>query len=111
MLSGRGVKLIVGVVTGCGAFLIGWLFDGEKSPFNEYFLFHTTVPNLWSALNMPAYFVALLIAAPFGGVGFGGLTGSGEVIGVTVLFIYWFAIGYFIVVPVGRLFFQRRHTS
>ena len=48
-----------------GIFFIGmlgffWLVTSDTSPFHHYFLYHVTLPNVWSRLNLPSFIVAIL---------------------------------------------------
>jgi hypothetical protein len=86
-----------------GTLLIDWLLLGENSPFNDYFLFHTSIPNAWRSLNLLPYLLSLLIALPLGAANREGLNSAGAVIGFVVTFAFWFLVGYFIVLPFYRV--------
>jgi hypothetical protein len=68
------------------AFVISWLVSSEQgAPFDQYFLNHTTIPNLWGALNG--------IPALLGAIASGTLHGFNVTVFYIVFFIQWFVIG------------------
>ena len=94
-----------------GSLVISWLVGAESSPLNDYFLFHTAIPNLWGTFNLIPYLIALMIALPLGATSHSGFSSSGVAIGFVVMFVYWFVFGYFVVVPFCRLLIHRRRAS
>lgn len=79
----RRAVVVVGTVS--LALLVSWVLQGETSPLRQYFLWHTALPNLWTTITLPAFFVSLAIS---GNVHAGSL--GGYVLGMA---LQWGLIG------------------
>lgn len=99
MSSSRKCRLITGGVFVLAAFFFDWVIGSdESSPFNDYFLYHVTIPNIWRAINLPPLIVAGIVA---------GNPHTFSALVVDIAFIaQWFAIGY-----VVSLLFCRRSSG
>ncbi len=62
-----------------------WLAAGEASPFYEYFLWHTAVPNAFRELN--------LLPTLFGVAVSGNMHQPSLAAGVAASFVQWFSVG------------------
>jgi hypothetical protein len=99
-------KLIVQLIfTGAFALLallVTWLILGDGSPFHDYFLWHVDIPNLWGMTT----FVPFLLSA--------GITGNPHspsmAIFLFALIVQWLLIGYFVSIPLSRLFMRARQN-
>lgn len=92
-------RLVGSVLVALGAILLTWLILGESSPFEEYFSFHTTLPNLWRTLNALPFIAGAVLSGNHGG---------GPFLLFTVLqFIQWFIIA-FVVSTVLSILFRPR---
>jgi hypothetical protein len=56
---GKATLLSAGVGLLC-VFLV-WLILGDSSPFNEYFLYHVTVPNFVRWLHVLTYLLVVIL--------------------------------------------------
>jgi len=98
----------VGLVLGLASWIFSWLVGAESSPLHHYFLFHTTLPNLWGAINIIPVVIAFIVAFPIGAVGHGGFEPVAVFIGFILMFVFWFMIGFLLTGLFGRILDARR---
>jgi hypothetical protein len=55
----RSRVIFAGVFAGI-ALILGWLIQGETSPFYQYFIRHAALPNFWARLHTIPYIIALV---------------------------------------------------
>ena len=82
------------VITGL-ALIITWLVLAESSPFQEYFIWHVTIPNLWGLTILVPYIFGAIIA--------GNPHAPPEVIVYIGLILQWFLIGFLLSIPISKL--------
>ena len=74
----------IGIVV--GAFILNWLIMGETSPWNEYFLWHVGIPNIWRTLNVVPGIISAIAA--------GNIHGGNEAVFYIAFIIQWFVVGW-----------------
>ena len=83
-----------------GALLITWLTLGDPSPLHNYFLSHSAVPDLWQVTVFVPYLVSVILS--------GNAHSPPMAIFILALIIQWFVLGYFLSIPMTRLWLRQR---
>ena len=83
-----------------GALLITWLILGDRSPFHEYFLWHSDVPNIWGVTVFPPYLLSAMLS--------GNAHSPPMAIFILALIIQWFVLGFFLSIPMTRLWLRQK---
>ncbi|HKY46039.1 MAG TPA: hypothetical protein VJM50_23305 [Pyrinomonadaceae bacterium] len=79
-------RLIFSGILAFGALIVDWLVLGESSPFHDYFLWHSGLPNFWAILHIvPVIGSAIVAGNPHSG---------SEIIYSILLVIQWFIVGF-----------------
>ena len=77
------------------ALLLNWLIMGDSSPLHDYFLWHSTTPNLWGMTNVVPYILSAMIA--------GNPHSPSMVIFYVFLVVQWLVLGLLLSIPIARL--------
>jgi len=83
-----------------GALLITWLTLGDTSPLHNYFLSHSAVLDLWQVTVFVPYLVSVILS--------GNAHSPPMAIFILALIIQWFVLGYFLSIPMTRLWLRQR---
>ena len=83
-----------------GALLITWLTIGDSSPFHEYFLSHSTLPDISQVTVFAPYLASVMLS--------GNAHSPPMAIFILALIIQWFVLGYFLSIPMTRLWLRQR---
>ena len=79
-------RLIFSAIFAFGALILNWLVLGESSPFHNFFLWHTELPNTWAMLNIAPMIGSAIVA--------GNPHSGSEVVYSIWLVIQWFIVGF-----------------
>jgi hypothetical protein len=95
-------RLVFSTLVVLAALLISWLILGDSSPFHNYFLWHSELPNVWAVTTLlPFLFSAMLSGNPHS---------PPMSIFAFALIVQWFVIGYFLSIPVSKVWLRpKRH--
>ena len=74
--------------------LLTWLIMGESSPFQEYFLWHPGLRNMWGMTMLGPYIIGALIA--------GNPHAPSEVIVVVASIVQWCFLGWLLSIPLAK---------
>ena len=78
------------------ALLVTWLLLGESSPFHNYLIRNSELPNVWAMTTaVPYIFSALITGNPHS---------PSMVIFMIALIIQWALIGFLLSIPMAKLF-------
>ena len=75
----------VGAVSGGVMVVAMWLFHAEQSPAYEYFLWHTSIANAITTLNLPALFLGIVVS--------GNVHQPSELATYAGVFVQWAVLG------------------
>ena len=75
--------------------LLTWLILGDSSPFHDYFLWHSTLPNLWAMTVILPYIVGAMFE--------GNPHSPSMLIVGLALIIQWTVIGWLLSIPAAKL--------
>jgi hypothetical protein len=74
--------------------LIFWLCDSESSPLYEYFLYHTSFPEVIGYLSFPAFFFSAILS--------GNIHAPDETIFYIAMIVQWMFVGWLISLVIYR---------
>ena len=79
---------VLGLILSSFSVVCMWLFEGDRSPLYRYFLYHVTLPNLWTRINTIPVIISILV---------GGIAHQGSTFAFTAfVVIQWFIIGFLV---------------
>jgi len=81
------------------ALLLNWLIVGDSSPFHDYFLWHTAMPNIWGMTSIVPYILSAIIA--------GNPHSPSMIVFYALLSVQWLLLGLLLSIPVARLMRHR----
>ena len=84
-----------------GALLITWLALGDSSPFHEYSLWHSAVPDIWQMTVFAPYLVSVMLS--------GNAHSPPIAIFILALIIQWFVLGYFLSIPMTKVWLRQKN--
>jgi hypothetical protein len=93
-------QLVFTVVLVAATLFITWLILADSSPLHDYFIWHTTLPNLWAMTIFIPYVLAALLS--------GTLHSPNELVAILFAIIQWFIVGWLISMPVSKLWVRLR---
>jgi hypothetical protein len=83
------------------ALVITWLMLGDSSPFHDYFLWHSALPDAWQVTTIIPFLLSAVIS--------GNPHSPPMVIFIFLLIIQWTILGYFLSIPMAK--FWVRHQK
>jgi hypothetical protein len=86
VLSRTKFRLVFSGIVALGALIVNWLVLGDSSPFHEYFLWHSDLPDFWAAMNIVPAIGSVIVA--------GNPHSNSEIIYGLLLVIQWFIVGF-----------------
>jgi hypothetical protein len=78
------------------ALLVTWLIAGESSPFNDYFIWHADLKNVWSITTAIPFILSGIIS--------NNPHSPSIVIFMLALIIQWALVGFLLSIPISKLF-------
>jgi hypothetical protein len=93
-------QLVFTTIVMLTALLLTWLILADSSPFHNYFLWHSGIPNLWSMTMIVPYIVGAMIE--------GNPHSPSELIVGLALIIQWAVVGWLLSIPAAKLWLRRR---
>jgi hypothetical protein len=87
--------MVFSIMVVVGALLITWLILGESSPFDNYFTSHSDLPDVWRITMVIPLLVSVMIS--------GNPHSPPLVIMMLALIIQWSLFGYFLSIPMAKL--------
>ena len=96
-LASRRLKfrLVFTVVFVAATLFITWMILADSSPLHDYFIWYTTLPNLWAVTIFIPYVLAALLS--------GTLHSPNELVAYLFAIIQWFIVGWLLSIPVSKL--------
>ena len=76
--------------------LLTWIILGESSPLHDYFLWHGELPDIWAMTTLMPFMVSAIIS--------GNPHSPSMVIFIFLLIVQWSVFGFFLSIPLSRLF-------
>jgi lysylphosphatidylglycerol synthetase-like protein (DUF2156 family) len=83
-----------------GALLITWLTVGDSSPLHEYFLSHSAFQDLWQMTVFAPYLASVMLS--------GNAHSPPMAIFILALILQWFVLGFFLSIPMTKLWLSRK---
>lgn len=91
-------QLVFTVIFVAATLFITWLIMADSSPFHGYFLWHTSLPNLWGMTVLIPYVLgALLVGNPHS---------PSELVVIVFMIIQWFVVGGLLSMPLSKLWLR-----
>ncbi len=87
-LNHKHSSLILSLVIGGLGCLIAWLVTADSSPLADYFLYHTTIPNIWATLHVVPYLITTLLQSTWL---------SDELVSYVAVGLQWALVAYLII--------------
>ena len=81
------------------ALLVTWLLLGESSPLHDYFVWHGELPDVWAMTTLLPFILSALIT--------GNPHSPSMVIFIFLLIVQWTLFGFFLSVPLSRIFVRQ----
>lgn len=85
------------------ALLVTWLIMGNSSPFHDYFVGRTWLPNRWGLTMFVPYLISAMIA--------GNPHSPSKLIFTIILVMQWSILGLLLSVPLTKLFVRANGPS
>jgi len=93
-------QLVFSLLVVLSALFLTWLILGDSSPLHNYFVWHVTLPNIWTmTVVVPFIFSAVLSGNPHS---------QPMVIAMIASVVQWSIIGFLLSIPLSRLFVRMR---
>ena len=91
-------QLVFTVIFAAVGLVLTWLILGERSPFHQYFIWHSDLPNLWIMTMLIPYILGAVVA--------GNPHSPSMVIVVLVAVIQWIIVGFVLAIPLSKLWWR-----